>query len=672
MRSYHPLKVTQLAVSVGIILGSALPAGFVMAQDTEVSRIDTITVVGEKIAKNQKDTTSAVSVITDDQFQSGETKTVNELVTAVPNVVAGGFGAISIRGIDGAGAATGGVAFYTGARARVSTVVDGVTQTWAGHNNTPNNLWDAEQVEVYRGPQSTIQGTNSIGGALVVVTKDPTYLWENAVRVGLETYENGNVKNSLAVMTSGPIIDDELAFRLAVDGTDGEGWINYADTNDELGSSPDLDDSKNVNTRAKLLWEPNAKLSAKLTLNHHINEGEYLNWVNEDDYADETLTLDSSLYNARIQDSESYSFASDVDYEFSEKISNTFHLSYLKSDIDISQYTRSMEIYNYTENVTLENRVLFSAPRANLSGVVGLFASRTDKELGVIGRFDSFGTTTVSALYADTTYAMNPDWKLVAGARLEKEKVERMFNDESSDYDENIFLPKLGVIYALTKDTSMNASVRKGYNAGSEAVNLSYDYYTYDRETVIAYETGLVSAFDHAEIKANLFYNDYTGYQAVDSFQIYNIDSSHTYGAELEGTYWASDSLILNGSLGLLQSEVDSSDVTSSGNELPSAPHTNISVGLTKYFDAAFMLGVDVNYVGEYYSDLDNTEEYKAGDYVISNARIEYVIGDFTLSGYIKNLTDEDVAYLHNFNSSMQRTAVGQPRTFGLSATYRM
>jgi len=48
---------------------------------------------------------------------------------------------------------------------------------------------------------------------------------------------------------------------------------------------------------------------------------------------------------------------------------------------------------------------------------------------------------------------------------------------------------------------------------------------------------------------------------------------------------------------------------------------------------------------------------------------VDYEIGNLLISGYIKNLTDEDIIYVINGGS---RAAVGQSRTVGLSATYRM
>src|SRR3546814_2966606 len=43
-------------------------------------------------------------------------------------------------------------------------------------------LWDVQQMEVYRGPQSTLQGRNAIGGVVAIKTADPTFDWQGKVR----------------------------------------------------------------------------------------------------------------------------------------------------------------------------------------------------------------------------------------------------------------------------------------------------------------------------------------------------------------------------------------------------------------------------------------------------------------------------------------------------------
>ena len=104
-----------------------------------------------------------------------------------------------------------------------TTYVDGVPQTQNGARRGVNGTWDLQQVEVWRGPQSTIVGRNALAGAIQVKSNDPTMKWETAARLGFGT----DTFNNQAVMVSGPIVDDKLAFRIAAEQQSRHGDVSY-------------------------------------------------------------------------------------------------------------------------------------------------------------------------------------------------------------------------------------------------------------------------------------------------------------------------------------------------------------------------------------------------------------------------------------------------------------
>lgn len=65
-----------------------------------------------------------------------------------------------------------------------------MSESWNGQRYVDASPWDVEQIEVLRGPQSTTQGRNTMAGAIVVNTKDPTFDWEArcapVMRTGME------------------------------------------------------------------------------------------------------------------------------------------------------------------------------------------------------------------------------------------------------------------------------------------------------------------------------------------------------------------------------------------------------------------------------------------------------------------------------------------------------
>lgn len=691
-------KPNYLKLVIATVLGTApffyssLAVSAETTPESKAQSMDTITVTGEKVNRSLKKTTTAVSVIDSDQFENGEYSQLNDVVTLSPNVVSEGFGNITIRGISGTGAATGQYAYLTGSRSRVATIVDGVTQRWTGYSYSPSGLWDAKSVEVLRGPQSTSQGTNAIGGALVQTTNDPTYEYEAAVRGGLENYENGNFKKNMAVMFNTPIIENELAWRVAIDGTTGEGWLNYDQSDDELDTGPDVNDSKNLNVRSKLLWEPASipGLSAKLTYNYHKYKGEFLTWVNDsnDDYGSQTQTLASTQNGStRIQDTSIHTIAADINYDFDNGISNLLHMDYQLDHITFYQYPlNTAQLDNKLYTFTLDDGITFAMPGSAWSGITGLYFQHEKNNFTVDSvtrgytSYDSSTKNQVSAIYGEATYALTPVWNLIGGGRLEHNTIDRgmIYTPKGTtayDIDQNdsdtIFLPKVGMTYDVTESTTIGGNIRRGYNAGGAGATMTTGvYYQYDKETVWAYELTSKTQFgNRASLATNLFYNDYNDYQAQSNSIITNVDSSHTYGIELEGTYWASDNLMLRGGAGLMNSKIDNNNA-GDGDELPYAPHTNVSVGFTQYLGENLSFGADAKYVGEYYSDLDNDSDYKAGDYMTADARLSYTWGDLTINSYIKNIANADVILLKS--SSPERASVGQTRTYGVNLTYKM
>lgn len=661
-----------LAISVASIIG--LP-GLAIA-NTEITAMETYVVTGEKFDKDIKEVTTGVTVVTEDRLESGENNQAKDTATLAPNVVASSFSNISIRGISGGGAATGGLAYLTGARARVATVVDGVTQGFSGYNFNPITLWDVEQLEVLRGPQSTAQGSSAIGGALVVNTKDPTYLSEAAVRGGFENYENGNMKYNLGVMSSGALIEDELAYRIVIDGSTGEGWLNY-DTNGF--DTPNLSESDSVNVRGKLLWEPAniPDLTAKMTVNYQSNSGEHANFVSNTDegIANKKMTL-GGRSEVRIQDSKAGSIAVDLDYRINNGLTNSLLVSYVGSDIHEDAYSTGNTYDIDNKNYVVENRVLFDEVGADLTGVIGLYFSNKDATL-LTSNFDlaTEYETQTNAIYGEGTYSLSDKLRLVAGLRIENEDSDKTSStafsggESSQDNSDTYYLPKLSVLYDIVSSTTIAATASKGYSPAGVGIDFFGNEYSYDSETVSSFELSSKSVFaDSTILNANVFYNDYKDYQAAGAaFDVVNIDQSHTYGLELEGVTWIGEHLELRGTLGLLETNIDE-DTTYKGKDLSDAPSSNIGFGFTQYLGESWAIGADAVYVGEYYSDLANTKDSTAGDYTLVDARASYTVGEFSVNAYIKNLTDESAVYYR----AGSLAAVSQSRTIGLNVLYRM
>ncbi|TMS81288.1 Plug domain-containing protein, partial [Pseudoalteromonas sp. S981] len=116
--------------------------------------------------KSLKETMSSVAVVDKALLENGQLASISEALSEMANVVVLTGSVPAMRGVSGNGGATGFNSFSGGSKARVSTLIDGVSQPFVAYLTGDTGLWDVEQIEVYLGPQSTSNGRNSIAGAV--------------------------------------------------------------------------------------------------------------------------------------------------------------------------------------------------------------------------------------------------------------------------------------------------------------------------------------------------------------------------------------------------------------------------------------------------------------------------------------------------------------------------
>src|SRR3546814_382937 len=169
-----------------------------------------IIVTARKRAESLQDVPETITAFSAQALQKGGISNVNDLGRQLPNVVLNRRGDnepnVVIRGV-GAFGNTQGVGFY----------IDDVRNV----TDQSARLVDLERVEVLKGPQGTLYGGSSIGGAIKFVTKKPLYDVEGSFTV------EGGGQNILNVFGSVnlPIVDGVAALRLSAYAAHNGGYI---------------------------------------------------------------------------------------------------------------------------------------------------------------------------------------------------------------------------------------------------------------------------------------------------------------------------------------------------------------------------------------------------------------------------------------------------------------
>jgi iron complex outermembrane receptor protein len=251
-------------------------------------------------------------------------------------------------------------------------------------------------------------------------------------------------------------------------------------------------------------------------------------------------------------------------------------------------------------------------------------------------------------------------------------------------------------------------NISQGYRGAAfngQAFNFPEEANFANPEKLTSFEVGLKADLwnRRGTFNAALFHYDYRNQQFLDAFTLpggsgsgfhtVNAPKSRVDGAEFELHAKAGEDFELRAALGLMHSKYVelSLHATSSsrnccvGNKLIQAPDVNASFGVEWRFarlasgDLKFM--VEGNYYGKQYFDAFNTERIAQGAYGIFNARLGYKSSarrGFDAAAWVKNLANQKyIAYGLNQNDpdtgaiGFDYGLVGEPRTYGLEATYR-
>lgn len=245
------------AAAVALLAGAN--AGTAHAQATEDGMIEEIVVTARKREENLQSTPIAITAVSATQLEAKGAVDMTAIQNLAPNLTlktgGGTSGAtftpvINIRGI-GQGD------FTINTDPGVGVYIDGV---YLGRSvGSVLDLADVERVEVLRGPQGTLFGRNTIGGAISLVSKAPnTDAVSGSVSVAGGSREFAQVRGSVNLP-----INDKLAVRIAAMARHRDGYVDALEYDDfKLGGE------KLWGARVALRYEPTDYLTIDLAADH--------------------------------------------------------------------------------------------------------------------------------------------------------------------------------------------------------------------------------------------------------------------------------------------------------------------------------------------------------------------------------------------------------------------
>ncbi len=184
----------------------------------EDAQVEEVKVTARQREEKAQDVPLPVSVVGAKTQERERLERLQDFAQKVPNFVPAitnpRTSAMSIRGISGI---SGGA---DGSESAVGLIVDNVFYTHVGFQWA--DFVDLQSFEVARGPQGTLLGKNTTVGAVIIRTQLPSFARSATSETTFGNYDRVTQKLNV----TGPIIDDKLAYRVALYYDRGNGWIN--------------------------------------------------------------------------------------------------------------------------------------------------------------------------------------------------------------------------------------------------------------------------------------------------------------------------------------------------------------------------------------------------------------------------------------------------------------
>jgi iron complex outermembrane recepter protein len=585
-----------------------------------------VTVTAQKEEEDKQKIPVSVTAVPRDTIENAGIRVVSEAAIFAPNTY---FSEFSARKLSNA--LFRGISSSPGNPA-ITTYIDGVPQVSA--NSSSIELLDIEQIEFVRGPQGALFGRNTLGGLVNITSARPALgAWTGSASVPFGNHNAWSVRAG----ASGPVVRDKVAVGVSLAQVTRDGFT----VNDVTGNT--IDDRSAFSAKGQVLWTPTSSWETRVIVTgERARDGDYsLN--------DVSALRSNPFHASRDFEGEANRdiFGTTIQTRYAGRglsvSTTTGFVNWETQDITDLDYTALPMIRrDNAENdfiFTQEVRVASAdaapvrlADNAQLRWQAGAFLFTQNYEQDAVNNYAAQVIAPIAlsqhsprsalddlgvGLFGQATVTLRDRFDVVAGARFDHENksalLESFFEPQIApvskvDAEENFsnVSPQVSFAYRFHPDTSVYATVARGYKAGGFNPASPRGNEAYGEESTWNVEGGVKTLWANGRVSTNVavFHIDWQDLQlnvpdpAVPAqFYIANVGGATSKGVELELNARAAAGVDVFTSIGFTDAEFSegsaSSGVNVAGNTIPNTPEYTASAGLqySRTLGGATLLG---------------------------------------------------------------------------------
>jgi iron complex outermembrane recepter protein len=632
--------------------------------EADFYQLEPIIVTAEKRPSEAQNVPISITTFTSDIIRVSTIEQVPDLALLTPGLTIGNNSNTSVPEIFLRGVGT--TDFSIGSDISIGFYFDDV---YIGRGEAMFfELFDLERIEVLRGPQGTLYGRNTIGGAINIITNKPTHEFSASQQVKIGDFDLFNVNGTI----SGPIVHDRILGKLSYSYKDRDGY------SENVFNGRELVDADNYSGRGKLWFFMSESVDLLLDIDFSKDRPTAVAYkpkltggsIFGGDLGNITLTnlghvepsdpfkvnQDTSINENREIFGVSGKLSWDMDELSLVSISAYRTLSFDSlndvdgSSLQLIDFFSEFEQHQFSQEFRLSNKD--HGPVQWITGAF-LFFENSDgrnttsfQDLSLFLGPGNYSGTNVTeaesrtyAVFGNGTVEMTERFSAIFGLRYSYEEkafeIERISNDlavlgdagfpRTTDKDQwKAWTPKIGLQFQYTDKVMVYSTVSRGFKSGGYNAIQQEKQDSFDPEFITAFEVGVKSIWfeRRLQLDTSAFYYDHTDLQvqtvvpsaAGTSLDVVttNAAEASSIGVEIELHGRPTKALDITGGISVLHTGykdfINADGIDVSDNDLKRSPELSTNVAIQYTFPIGDTWNISLRGEHQYQSKFFFTE----------------------------------------------------------------